>query len=130
MIDSMNMATSFDFTAYKDVGSPVHPSYPAMHSAASSLSTWIDVVGNLSQMQRSEARLLDYSIAYFRTLAGVHYESDNRAGLALGQLILQEKLPAHLAEKYSCDKATKLEIESYVRRKIETLKLDYPLDWA
>jgi hypothetical protein len=130
MIDSMAMVNGQDFTAYKAAGSPIHPSYPAMHSAASSLSTWIEVVANLDQAQRNEARLLDYSISYFRTLAGVHYESDNRAGLALGQRILQEKLPTHLADRYSCDETSKREIESYVRGKIEALKLNHPLDWA
>merc|ERR1719263_2153745 len=36
-IQAMNLTSAADFTAYPE-GSPRHPSYPAMHSAASSAS--------------------------------------------------------------------------------------------
>jgi len=114
------------FTAYEE-GSPVHPSWPAMHSAASSLSTWLDVVADLTPQQREEVRLLDYSIAYFRTFAGVHYPSDNRAGLALGQYIVKSKLADHLAVKYACDSASRASIRKYVQDKMGRLPV---LDWS
>jgi len=117
------------FTAYAG-GSPMHPSYPAMHSAASSLSTWIDVVADLTDDQRAEVRLLDYSIAYFRSLAGVHYSSDNRAGLALGQHIMEKQLPKFLAERFSCDAASKENIFEYVSHKIRNNQQKQTLDWA
>jgi len=117
------------FTAY-ETGSPVHPSYPAMHSAASSMSTWIDVVADLTDDQRAEVRLLDYSIAYYRSLAGVHYPSDNRAGLALGQNILEKQLPKFLAERFSCDEDSKKSIFDHVIQKIESNKENHKLDWA
>jgi len=117
------------FTAY-ETGSPIHPSYPAMHSAASSMSTWIDVVADLTDDQRAEVRLLDYSIAYYRSLAGVHYPSDNRAGLALGQNILEKQLPKFLAERFSCDDESKKNIFDHVTEKIESNKENHKLDWA
>lgn len=101
-----------------------------MHSAASSMSTWADLVGDLTAQQRGEARLMDFSVAYYRTLAGVHYPSDNRAGLALGQYLVQRHLPGHLAELYACDKASAKAIKAYVENKIQQLSHDHPLDWA
>merc|ERR1719499_875635 len=98
-----------------------------MHSAASSVSTWLDVVADLTPEQRDEVRLLDYSIAYFRTFAGVHYPSDNRAGLALGQYIVKSKLADHLAVKYACDSDSEARIKQYVQDKINNLP---PLDWS
>jgi len=105
----------------------MHPSWPAMHSAASSVSTWLDVVADLTEEQRAEVRLLDYSIAYFRTFAGVHYPSDNRAGLALGQYIIQSKLADHLAANYGCDSNSEASIRDYVQKKINNLP---SLDWS
>jgi len=129
LIRGMNFGSATNFTAYRE-GSPVHPAYPAMHSAASSISTWADVVGDLTDEQREEARLLDFSIAYFRTLAGVHYPSDNRAGLALGRFLVQKHLPDHLAERYSCDQKSARAIKDYVKKKVERLNREHPLNWA
>jgi len=128
-IAAMGLREAAGFTAYED-GSPVHPAWPAMHSAASSLSTWLEVVANLTDAQRAEVRLLDFSIAYWRTLAGVHYASDNRAGLALGQYIIRKSLPKHLAEMYNCDKNSRKSIEKYVQAKVKLLEKSQPLDWA
>merc|ERR1719468_125174 len=101
-----------------------------MHSAASSLSSWLDVVANLTPRQRAEIRLLDFSVSQFRTFAGVHYRTDNRAGLALGRDILKEKLPGYLASRYSCDANSSYNIKTYVAQKINTLAAEHPLDWA
>ena len=94
--------SSADFTAYPE-GSPPHPSYPAMHSAASASSFWLSVTMNLSEEQLCEARMLDYSIAYARTVAGVHYGTDNITGLMMGQEILAQKLPRYLQDQYGAD---------------------------
>lgn len=130
LVRGMSFGDAADFTAYKGAGSPVHPAYPAMHSAASSMSAWVDIVGNLTGQQRDEARLLDFSVAYFRTLAGVHFPSDNRAGLALGRYLVQKHLPGHLAKHYACDKGSEKAIKRYVESKIEQLNRAHPLDWA
>jgi len=129
LVKGLDFQDAGGFTAYRE-GSPVHPSYPAMHSAASSLSVWVDIVGNLTDQQRGEARLLDFSVAYFRTLAGVHFPSDNRAGLALGQYLVQKHLPEHLAKLYSCDESSERAIKKYVEEKISRLSRTDPLDWA
>jgi len=115
-----------DFTAY-DEGSPVHPSYPAMHSAASSISTWLELVSVLTPVQRAEAQLLDFSIAYYRTFAGVHYDSDNRAGLQIGRSVLVRSLPGHLGDLYGCNAGSRRSIVNYVTDKITRAQLN---DWA
>eukprot|EP00040_Diaphanoeca_grandis_P044212 m.11628 g.11628 ORF g.11628 m.11628 type:complete len:569 (-) comp8907_c0_seq1:113-1819(-) len=128
-IAAMELEDRADFTAYKSVGaggggtfgyggSPVHPSYPAMHSAASSSSTWMSVVFDLDPTEIDELRLMDFSVSYFRTMAGVHYRSDNKAGLALGQRVVKEKLPDFLAERYGCSAVTKQAIRDEVNRKL------------
>lgn len=53
-IERMELTHPHDFTAYSE-GSPTHPSWPAMHSAASVASFWLAVVLNLSKEQRCEA---------------------------------------------------------------------------
>jgi hypothetical protein len=58
---------------------------------------------NLSEEQICEARMLDYSVAYARTVAGVHYDIDNIAGLMMGQEILAQKLPRYLQDEYGAD---------------------------
>jgi hypothetical protein len=88
-----------DYTAYTN-GAPKHPSWPAMHSAASSASVFLAVVLNLTASQLAEAIHLDCAVATFRSFAGVHYESDNMAGLAIGQEVLRRELPQMLHEKY------------------------------
>lgn len=92
------------FTAYPE-GSPTHPAWPAMHSAASAASFWLDVVMDLTEEQLCEARKLDYAIAFARTVAGVHYTDDNLAGLVLGMNILKQRLPTELATIYGSNKA-------------------------
>lgn len=92
------------FTAYPE-GSPTHPSWPAMHSAASAASFWLDVVLDLTEEQLCEARKLDFAIAQARSVAGVHYEDDNIAGLILGQSILTQRLPSVFEERYGSNKA-------------------------
>jgi hypothetical protein len=58
---------------------------------------------NLSEEQLCEAKMLDYSVAYARTVAGVHYDIDNIAGLTMGQEILAQKLPRYLQDEYGAD---------------------------
>ena len=94
-IENMGLVSATDFTAY-DEGSPNHPSYPAMHSAASSASLFFPVLMKLSQTQINEARKLDYAVATSRSFAGVHYPSDNLAGLAIGQQVVADALPGML----------------------------------
>eukprot|EP00547_Thalassionema_nitzschioides_P000275 CAMPEP_0194215246 /NCGR_PEP_ID=MMETSP0156-20130528/16912_1 /TAXON_ID=33649 /ORGANISM="Thalassionema nitzschioides, Strain L26-B" /LENGTH=737 /DNA_ID=CAMNT_0038943713 /DNA_START=23 /DNA_END=2236 /DNA_ORIENTATION=+ len=102
-IMSMNLQSPEQFTAYPE-GSPMHPSWPAMHAAASAASVWLPLV--LDDMPMSlvcEIRKLDFAVSYARTVAGVHYPSDNTAGLKLGQEILTHGLPHYLAESYGAD---------------------------
>lgn len=105
--------SGFDYTAY-DFGAPKHPSWPAMHSAASSASLYLAVVLDLTPSQLREARLLDCAVASFRSIAGVHYESDNMAGLAIGQEVLRRELPSFLSEHFGSD-------EAVVRAKIDAV---------
>lgn len=106
-----------EFTAYPE-GSPAHPSWPAMHSAASQTSFWLSVVLDLTPHQLCQARLVDYAVAYARTVAGVHYPDDNIDGLNLGQAVLIRLLPDYLVEKYGSDR-------SVVRAKVEAMKYDW-----
>ena len=94
-----NLARQEDFTAYEE-GSPVHPSWPAMHSAASAASLYLGVVLDLSAEDLLEARRVDFCVASFRSIAGVHYDSDNRAGLSIGHGIVEATLPAMLESVY------------------------------
>ena len=117
-IKSMNLKNAAEFTAYKN-GSPTHPSWPAMHSAASSASMWIAVVLNdLTPQQYCEALRVDYAVSYARTIAGVHYPSDNIAGLNLGQQILKEKLADHVSTMFGSDR-------DVVQAKIDRLAFDW-----
>merc|ERR1712157_416671 len=90
------------FTAYQE-GSPMHPSWPAMHSAQSAMSFWLAVICDLTEEQWEESKKVDLSVAAARTVAGVHYSSDNIAGLDLGQEVVAKELPRYLAEKYGAD---------------------------
>jgi membrane-associated phospholipid phosphatase len=85
MIKSMNLSSPTDFTAYPE-GCPNHPSWPAMHSAKSTVSLWLAVVANLTDEQYCQALLTDYIVSYARTYAGVHFKSDNLDGLNLVRL--------------------------------------------
>jgi len=67
-----------------------------------------------------QAMLTDYAVATARTVAGVHYPSDNIAGLKMGQRILADKLPRHLSKTYGSD-------VDAVRRKINMVVAQH--DW-
>jgi len=71
-IKSFSLTTPQSFTAYTE-GSPNHPSWPAMHSAASSASLWLAVVANLTEEQYCQVLRTDFAVSYARTVAGVHY---------------------------------------------------------
>jgi len=116
-IKSMNLKSPSDFTAYPE-GSPRHPSWPAMHSAASSASFWLAIVYDLTPDQLCEARRVDYAVAYARTVAGVHYPTDNIAGLNLGQEIMAEKLADHLVDLYGANR-------SKIQAKIDASRFDW-----
>jgi membrane-associated phospholipid phosphatase len=117
--------TQVSWTAYKN-GSPRHPSWPAMHSAASSASLYLAVVLNLTSDQLKEARKLDYAVAYFRSLAGVHYPTDNLAGLTLGQNVVAKELPDMLEEFYpgATAGATKAAAEEKIKKLLEAHSWD------
>jgi hypothetical protein len=63
---------------------------------------YLAVVLDLTPEQIKEARRLDYAVATFRSVAGVHYDTDNRAGLTLGQEVMARQLPDYLA-KFGAD---------------------------
>jgi len=102
-IEKFDLKKATDFTSYPE-GSPPHPSWPAMHSAASSASFWLSIVLDMTDEQLCQAKLVDYGVAFARTVAGVHYRSDNIAGLDLGQEVLSRLLPEHLATKYGASR--------------------------
>jgi membrane-associated phospholipid phosphatase len=114
---SMNLENATSFTAYPE-GSPSHPAWPAMHSAASAVSFWLRVVTNLTSEQYCEALRVDYGVAYARTVAGVHYPDDNIMGLNLGQAILADRMPEHFAENFGSD-------PDAVREKITRMRFDW-----
>lgn len=116
-VKAMGLSRAPEFTAYIE-GSPVHPSWPAMHSASSVGSLWIATVLNLTPEQQCETRRLDYAMAYARTVAGVHFPTDNTGGLNLGQEVVARKLPEYLAEQYGSD------IDA-VNEKIASLRFDW-----
>jgi membrane-associated phospholipid phosphatase len=116
-IDLMDLDSATAFTAY-DEGCPTHPSWPAMHSAASSASFWLAVALDLSEDQYCEALRVDYAVSYARTVAGVHYPTDNIAGLNLGQQIMAEQLAHHFERKYGSDR-------DEVQAKIDGLRFDW-----
>ena len=117
LIKSMNMQQATDFTAYYN-GSPMHPSFPAMHSAGSTCSFWLPVLSKITPEQFCEALRVDYAVSYARTVAGVHYPQDNLAGLNIGQRIMREALPSMLEERYGYD-------SSMVASKLEALSFDW-----
>jgi len=106
IVDKIDSIPNFDFavnfTAYGE-GSPRHPSWPAMHSAASQTSFWMSVVLNLTPEQLCQARLVDWGVAYARTVAGVHYGDDNIQGLNIGQEVIAQLLPIYMKNKYGSD---------------------------
>lgn len=61
---------------------------------------------------------MDYAVASFRTVAGVHFETDNIAGLKLGQMAIEAWLPDFLAQYAGADPEA-------VRAKIEKIRYDW-----
>jgi hypothetical protein len=122
-LETLGMSKAEEFTAYEE-GCPRHPSWPAMHSAASSSSLYLAVVMDLSPEQIAEARRLDYAVATSRSLAGVHYESDNLAGLALGEEVVARELPDFLAQFASSPEEAE-QIRTATREKIATIREDH-----
>jgi hypothetical protein len=116
-IASLELQRPEDATAYPE-GAPRHPSWPAMHSAASISSMVLGVLFDLDERQLREARNLDYAVASFRTVAGVHFESDNLAGLEIGQRAIEAWLPDFLAQCAGADPAA-------VRAKIARVRYDW-----
>lgn len=112
-----SFARPTDFTAYPE-GSPGHPSWPAMHAAASGLSFWLAVVLDITPLQHCQAKLTDYAVAWGRTVAGVHYEDDNLAGLDMGQEVIARLLPEYLANMYGADIAK-------VEAKVEAMRFSW-----
>lgn len=106
-----------NFTAYPE-GSPRHPAFPAMHSAASAASMWMPIVMDLTPAQICEVKKVDYAISFARTVAGVHYSTDNIAGLQLGQEIIARKLPRYLASNFGGDIRD-------IRRKISEIRFQW-----
>jgi len=95
----LDLTSAEKLTNYPE-GAPRHPSWPAMHSAASNISFWLQIVMRLTPRQLCEAKKVDYAVAYARTIAGVHFEDDNIAGLNMGQEIVARDLPEYLMDKY------------------------------
>mmetsp|Transcript_87 Transcript_87/g.222 ORF Transcript_87/g.222 Transcript_87/m.222 type:complete len:464 (-) Transcript_87:473-1864(-) len=118
VIQAMDLKDAHDFTAYKSTGSPFHPSFPAMHSAGSSCSLWLAALCDLTPEQYLEALRVDYAVATGRTVAGVHYEQDNIAGLNIGQRIIREQLPDFLEDMYGYD-------SRMVAKKLKLLSFDW-----
>jgi hypothetical protein len=116
-VKAMNLERAEDFTAYQE-GCPLHPSWPAMHSASSASSLWLAVVADLTPSQYCQVLRTDYAVSFARTVAGVHYTTDNIAGLNLGQKVLAEKFADYLAEKYGADPQA-------VQQKIDSLTFDW-----
>ena len=116
-IEALKLTSPESFTAYPE-GSPRHPSWPAMHSAASISSMVLGVLLDLDEEQLREARNVDYSVATFRTVAGVHFETDNLAGLEIGQQAIEAWLPDFLAQCAGAD-------PDVVRAKIDKVRYDW-----
>lgn len=101
-VKKMDIRNAAEFTAYQE-GCPRHPSWPAMHAANGCSSFWMGVVLDLNPQQLCQLRLVDYNVAYARTIAGVHYPDDNIAGLNLGQEVVVRSLPRLLRDKYNAN---------------------------
>ena len=117
-IQNMNLQNATDFTAYPKDGSPMHPSFPAMHSAGSTCSLWVPAMYDLNPDQYLEALRTDYGVAFARTVAGVHYPQDNIAGLNVGQRVIRERLPGFLRDSFLYD-------YDLVQKKLEALSFDW-----
>merc|ERR1712183_465140 len=76
------------------------------HSAGSTMSIWLPAIAALTDDQYCEALRVDFAVSYGRTVAGVHYQQDNLAGLNIGQWMIREQLPDFLSTKYGYDAGT------------------------
>lgn len=119
-IKEMKLTSAEDFTAYGG-GSPMHPSFPAMHSAGSTCSLWVPALYKITAEQYFQLVLTDYAVAFARTVAGVHYKQDNIAGLNIGQRIIKEKLPEYVKTNYG---PTSEEINK-IERRLKALSFDW-----
>ena len=82
------------------------------------MSFWTQVVMNLTPRQRCEAQKVDFAVSIARTVAGVHFEDDNLAGLNMGQEVVARNVPEYFAEKYGSDAST-------VRRKVNAKRFQW-----
>jgi hypothetical protein len=57
---------------------------------------------------------MDFAVAYARTVAGVHYPTDNTDGLNMGQEVISEQLAKYLAQTYGSDQEA---VEAKIREK-------------
>lgn len=94
------------FTAFFE-GCPMHPSYWAMHAAASgAVGAVMKVLYDLTPSDTDTVNLGIYNVAHFRSTAGVHNPQDNAVGLWGGQEIMKRLLPAKLHEVAGIPKKT------------------------
>lgn len=117
IIGAMDLETAHDYTAYPN-GCPMHPAFPAMHSAGSTVSLWLPGLYRITGEQYCEALRVDFATAYARTIAGVHYQQDNLAGLNIGQRLIREALPGFVEENYDYD-------ASQVEARLDSLSFDW-----
>ena len=92
------------FTLYPE-GSPMHPSYVAMHAAVAAIVIILNVIFKLDTDQRDEAIRAQCNISIGRDIAGVHYLTDSLTGMDLGEKIIAEKLPVYLNQLVGADLA-------------------------
>lgn len=85
-------------TLYVGVGSPMHPSYPAMHGAAAGVGVLLAVLFDLTQSQRDLVNRTTANISCFRAAANVHLHQDNIAGLWVGEEVMARWLPNYLSD--------------------------------
>lgn len=104
------------FTAYLP-GCPVHPSYPAMHSAASNWGYTSQIIYNATPQMTCEALKVDYAVSKARTVAGVHFKKDNTDGLNFGQA-----QAARFLDYYFMERGGDIE---YIRNKIAEKRFDW-----
>jgi hypothetical protein len=89
-----------------------------MHSAKSASSLWLAVIAKLTPAQYCQALRTDFAVGYARIVSGVHYPSDNIAGLNIGQTVIAEELADHLARTYGANKTA-------AEAKINKLRFDW-----
>lgn len=104
------------FTAYRP-GSPVHGSYPAMHSAASNWSFVSQIIYNATPQMVCEAIKTDFAVSKARTVAGVHFRWDNIDGLNIGQ-----EQTSRFLDYYFMEMGGDID---YIRQKIADKRFDW-----